>query len=131
MKSLQLKDAHDLLIKKQIDLPGGEVVPKNSKIVKVNGEDATTELLDGCEGDTVTITYEEPSEPPALPDYMVIKVDGYADLGGPPFFPEEEMRDYVAIPRRRGRRQNVDGKTSQNNKQTRLSFHLEGGDSES
>ena len=97
----------------------------------MNGQDATTSLLNNINEDTVTITYEEPTEPPGLPDYMVIKVDGYADLGGPSFFPEEHMRDYVAIPRKKGSRQNTDRNTSQKNKQTRLSFHLEGGDSES
>ena len=69
---------------------------KNSKIIKINRQDATTSLLKNINEDTVTITYEEPTEPPGLPDYMVIKVDGYADLIGQTFFPEEHTRYYLA-----------------------------------
>ena len=127
----QLKGIHNLTIDKQIDISGGDVIPKNSKIITINGENATSDLLNGVVEDTVKIIYEEPSEPPALPDYMVIKVDGYSDLGGPPFFPGQHMRDYVAVPREKRNRQRNNKKARKQMKQSRTSFRLEGGDSES
>ena len=128
---LKDSDLNGLSIGKQIDCSGKKVIVKGSMIVKINGQVASMESLEEYEDDYITVTVEGPQCPPALPDYMVIEFDGYSDMGGPAFFPEEHMKNYVPIPRQTSSRRCGPKDSVKFKLQHRTSFRIEGGDSES
>ena len=109
---------------KQLDGQGGNVIPKDSVVtnripLQIDGEDCTQ------------ITAETPQLPPALPDYMVVRVNEYAKMGGPRFFKEQHTEDYVVIPRQIKSRSSKSGHSLKDLMEKRYGFPLEGGDSES
>ena len=133
LKTQQLKDSelNGLVIGKQIDCSGKKVIVKGSLIVKINDQVANADFLDEYDDDYITITVEGPQCPPALPDYMVIDFEGYSEMGGPAFFPDQHMKNYVPIPRQTSSRDCGPRDSAKLKLQHRTSFRIEGGDSES
>ena len=113
-------------ITKQIDGSAGKIIPKHSVI---------TSRME-VEGDMEDEEYEQiivdtPQYAPSLPDYMVVRVNDYAQMGGPRFFKAEHTKDYVALPRQTKNRASKSRNPLKNSKEKRYGFSLEGGDSES
>ena len=86
----------------QIKLNTGSSVtlPVGTPICEINNRVCTTDMFDNLtQASFQSAKVLSPRQPPFLPDYLVVKIDGYGDAGGPPFFPHHpQLRDYVCIP---------------------------------
>ena len=86
----------------QIKLDTGKslTLPAGTSVSEINGADCTSDTFNQTNETTFqNAKFVFPRRPPFLPDYLVVKVPGYADAGGPSFFPgNPELKDFVCIP---------------------------------
>ena len=102
------------------------VLPQGSPLTEINRQNVDISSFSLINADNFdTATFLLPRKPPFQPDYLVIEIKGYADCGGPPFFPSiHRMRDYVCIPARQFERK-VDGRVCKQYKKFRTQFPVE------
>ena len=85
----------------EITTDTGDVqLPVGTHLIAINGNDFDQTTLNNLTEETFTsVTFRLPRRPPSLPDYIVVRVAGYSECGGPSFFPTggEQMKDYVLV----------------------------------
>ncbi|MAA79200.1 MAG: hypothetical protein CL916_08055 [Deltaproteobacteria bacterium] len=126
-KEIKDLDMDGLMMKTQLD--GNPPIQNGSTMIEINGVPAMKEkIADLADNTKYELTFVSPKCPPALPQYIVVKFDGYEKAGGTPFFEGEDMKDYVPIPLTSSHRDGDAGKKTQKKKEIRFGFTLEGAD---
>ena len=73
------------------------IVPVGTKVSQVNETDINSSIFTELTADTFqSAKIVFPRRPPFLPDYLVVKVDGYSDAGGPIFFQMIQKRKIMS-----------------------------------
>ena len=84
----------------EIKLSGSKKqLPRGTSLVQINGSDVDANVLGNITSESFrSASFQLPRQPPHLPDYLVLNVEGYSEANGPVFFPNNEgMKNYVCI----------------------------------
>jgi hypothetical protein len=125
-EGLKAGELQDCITTKPIDTRGKvQQIPPKSVLLSVNDVPYCKDTVDEFpSGVHMNCKFQGPSNPPEMPDFMVIEASNYS---GPNILRIPGCENYVPIPPVESYKQKA-GKTKSNIPMTRIAFPLEGGD---